>query len=89
MKAAKAVCYKLSELQTPAALQDEERPVEMARIWITAEDGRSHISLNYGVFEDRELEIWGSLAADLVAHAARAYHQDGGVATASERLRHG
>lgn len=73
----------MSELHAPP-LEDGDRPVEMARVWITAEDGRSHIALNYGIFEERELEIWGSLAADLIAHAVRAYHQDGGLATAAE-----
>lgn len=73
----------MSELHAPP-LEDKDRPVEMARIWITAEEGRSHIALNYGIFEDSELEIWGSLAADLIAHAVRAYHQNGGTATAAE-----
>ncbi|WP_430418514.1 DUF5076 domain-containing protein [Phenylobacterium sp.] len=73
----------MNELHAPP-LDEKERPVEMARIWIAAEEGRSHIALNYGIFEARELEIWGSLAADLIAHAVRAYHQDGGTATAAE-----
>ena len=73
----------MSELNTPP-LNEGDRPVEMARVWITAEDGRSHIALNYGLFEERELEVWGSLAADLIAHAVRAYHQDGGTATVAE-----
>lgn len=50
----------------------------MARIWITSEEGKSYLSLNYGMFEETELEVWGSLAADLVAHVVNAYLQDGG-----------
>ena len=57
---------------------DRTDGIEMARVWITSEEGQSYLSLKFGMFEDKELEIWGSLAADLVAHAVNAYLQDGG-----------
>jgi hypothetical protein len=63
---------------------DQFNPVEMARVWITADEGLSYISLNFGMFEDQELDVWGSLAADLIAHAVRAYKLEGGSMSADE-----
>lgn len=56
----------------------------MARLWIDGDEGVSFIGLKYGLFDDAELEVWGSLAADLIAHAVNAYLQDGGAATPAE-----
>lgn len=61
-----------------------KRPIEMARLWIDGDEGVSHISLNYGLFDDAELSVWGSLAADMIAHAVNAYLQDGGEAMSEE-----
>jgi hypothetical protein len=71
----------MQELVIPVGA-DEKDPIEMARIWIA--EGRSLLSLNYGIFEERELQIWGSLAADLIAHAVNAALMDGSELTAKE-----
>ena len=60
--------------------------VEMARIWITPGEGVSYVSLNYGIFEDQELRVWGSLAADLIGHAVRAHLLGGASMTTDEAL---
>lgn len=74
--------------------REGSRPVEMARIWIDAEEGRSHVSLKYGMFEENELEMWGCLAADLIAHVVQAHilygapiTPDQGFAAVAEALR--
>jgi len=67
----------MRELAIPVA-EDRLNPVEMARIWVTTEEGRSHVSLHFGMYDDVELEMWGSLTADLIAHVVRAYQMEGG-----------
>jgi len=61
----------------PPDLDEAKNPIEMAQIWITPDEGDSYISLNYGIFGDQELKVWGSLAADMIAHAVRAHILDG------------
>ncbi|CAN5162261.1 hypothetical protein BH10PSE4_BH10PSE4_48160 [soil metagenome] len=73
----------MRELAAPV-VSDENDPVEMARVWITAGDGRSHVALYHGIFGDQELRLWGSLAADLIAHAVRATMMDGSDQTPEE-----
>jgi hypothetical protein len=73
----------MRELAVPL-VDDVGNPMEMARIWVTTENGRSHVSLHYGMYEDHELEVWGSLAADLIAHAVRACMMDGSTVTSDE-----
>ena len=60
----------MKELTPPASAVDSEDGDEICRVWIA--DGDSHVALNYGIFGDDELRVWGMVLADVVAHVVRA-----------------
>lgn len=78
---------KMNELVLPVGEHEHGPKVfEMARIWIDGNEAESRISLNFGIFADRELEVWGSLASDLMVHAVNAYRHNGGKLTTAEAM---
>jgi uncharacterized membrane protein len=59
------------DLPIPAAVQQDGKSVELARIW--AAGGKQYVSLATGVWSDPA--AWGIMLADLARHIADAYWQ--------------
>jgi len=58
-----------SELPVPPTLDQAERAMEMARVWIV--DGHQHVVLSPNLWRDPA--SWGLLLVDIARHVASAY----------------
>jgi hypothetical protein len=54
-------------LEIPAEVLGRTDARELVRFWVC--DGEDFVALNSNLFEDKEAEVWGSVAADLIKHA--------------------
>ena len=70
----------MKELEPPASAITAPDGDEICRLWIAK--GDSHVALNYGMFGDDELRVWGMLLADVAAHVVRAGQMKADVNTA-------
>jgi hypothetical protein len=61
------------ELPRPATLDQAQRAMEIARIWIV--DGDQHVVLSQNLWHDPA--NWGLMLADLARHVANAYEAQG------------
>ena len=60
----------MAELVAPQSALLAKDGDEVLRLWIAG--GDSHITINFGVFGEDELRVWGMLLADAAAHIVRA-----------------
>ena len=67
------------ELPIPPVAIDDERSVEMIRLWIARQ--KLHCVLNIGFWEEREIDerdAWGVLLADMIRHITDAHQHEYG-----------
>lgn len=57
----------MNYLEIPQEVLGREDARELVRFWIS--DGDDYVTLCVDLFGDREAEVWGSVAADLLKHA--------------------
>lgn len=62
-----------SELPVPATLDQAEKAMEIARVWIV--DGDQHVVLSRSLWPDPA--AWGLMLVDLARHVAVAYEAQG------------
>jgi len=54
-------------LEIPSEVLDRADARELLRFWVC--DGEDYVALNSDIFGDKEPEVWGSVAADVLKHA--------------------
>jgi hypothetical protein len=68
-----AIKMNAKELPIPGPASQDERAIELARIW--ASNGKQYVSLATNLWDDPA--CWGIMLVDLAKHVANAYEQTG------------